>query len=164
MYCIDFSFFMDILVCFNSAFYDYDNDLVDNRKEIARNYMLGWFTIDLVAIIPFDILLENIANSSARDLNPLLRIARFGKLYKLVKLIRLFRMFKLIKVMKNKNNIVRKLNKVMDVNLGCERLFFILLIILMINHISACLYIILATMINDNNDDLDSINYTGTWL
>ena len=62
-------------------------------------------------------------------------------------------MFKLIKVMKNRNNIIRRLNKLMDINLGCERLFFIFLIILMINHISACLWIILATMINDNDND-----------
>ena len=160
---IDISFFLDILVCFNSAFYDFDNDLIDNRKEIAKNYLLGWFTIDIVAIIPFDVMLENIASAEARDFNPLLRIARFGKLYRLVKLIRLFRMFKLIKVMKNRNNIVKRLNKVMDISLGCERLFFILLIILMINHISACLWIILATMINDSDND-GNPNFKGTWL
>ena len=62
MYIIDVSFFLDILVTFNSAFYDIDQDLIDDRKEIAKNYLFGWFTIDLVAIIPFDILLENIAS------------------------------------------------------------------------------------------------------
>ena len=116
----------------------------------------------MVAIIPFEVLLNGIrgaASSGEGDLNPLIRIARFGKLYKLVKLIRLVRMLKIMKVMKNKNHVVKKLNKLMDLDLGCERLFFIFLIILMINHISACLWIILATMITE-----DDKNYAGTWL
>ena len=45
---------MDILVVFNTAYYDDDVDLVDDRKQIAKTYVKGWFTIDLLAIIPFD--------------------------------------------------------------------------------------------------------------
>jgi hypothetical protein len=162
MYAIDVSFLLDIIVTFNTAFYDQDNDLIDDRHTIAQSYLFGWFTIDLVAIIPFEVLLKGVQgqdSGDSGDLNPLIRIARFGKLYKLVKLIRLVRMLKIMKVMKNKNHVVKKLNKLMDLDLGCERLFFIFLIILMINHISACLWIILATMTTE-----DDTNYAGTWL
>ena len=161
MYAIDISFLLDIIVTFNTAFYDQDNDLIDDRHTIAQSYLFGWFTIDLVAIIPFEVLLKGLKTEeeTSGDLNPLIRIARFGKLYKLVKLIRLVRMLKIMKVMKNKNHVVKKLNKLMDLDLGCERLFFIFLIILMINHISACLWIILATMTTE-----DDTNYAGTWL
>ena len=159
MYTIDLSFLLDIIVTFNTAFYDQDNDLIDNRHTIAQSYLFGWFPIDLVAIVPFEVLLSGVQGAGDGDLNPLIRIARFGKLYKLVKLIRLVRMLKIMKVMKNKNHVVKKLNKLMDLDLGCERLFFIFLIILMINHISACLWIILATMLTD-----DDTNYAGTWL
>ena len=160
MYVIDVLFLIDIMVTFNTAFYDDDNDLIDQRCTIAQSYLLGWFSIDLVAIIPFEVLLKVVqSQGSGEDLNPLIRIARFGKLYKLVKLIRLVRMLKIMKVMKNKNHVVKKLNKLMDLDLGFERLFFIFLIILMIIHISACLWIILATMTTDNDT-----NYSGTWL
>jgi hypothetical protein len=68
-------------------------------------------------------------------------------------------MLKIMKVMKNKNHVVKKLNKLMDLDQGCERLFFIFLIILVINHISACLWIILANLITEDDE-----KYTGTWL
>lgn len=163
MYVIDVSFLLDIIVTFNTAFYDEDNDLIDDRHTIASSYLFGWFFIDLVAIIPFEVLLKSVddnqGNKEKNDLNPLIRIARFGKLYKLVKLIRLVRMLKIMKVFKNKNHIVKKINKLLELDQGCERLFFIFLVILMINHISACLWIILATMETD-----DEKNYSGTWL
>ena len=54
---IDGFFIIDILVIFNSAFYDDDTDLIDERKKIARNYLHGWFTIDILAIFPFDVIL-----------------------------------------------------------------------------------------------------------
>lgn len=33
-------------------------DIVDDRKEIAINYLKGWFLLDVMAVIPFDILFE----------------------------------------------------------------------------------------------------------
>ena len=38
-YCIDFLFLLDIIVIFNSAFYDEDVELIDDRKEIAVFYI-----------------------------------------------------------------------------------------------------------------------------
>ena len=53
-YIIDALFLIDILVIFNSAFYDEDVELIDDRKDIAISYIQGWFIVDLLAIIPFD--------------------------------------------------------------------------------------------------------------
>ena len=86
---------MDIFVIFNSAYYDNDVDIIDNRKTIAYNYIQGWFIVDVLAIVPFDKLIN------ANDYNQLARVARVGRLYKLVKLTRLFRMLKVVK-QKNK--------------------------------------------------------------
>ena len=49
----------------------------------------GWFMIDFLAIVPFDIILN------ATQFNSLARVARVGRLYKLVKLSRLFRFLKI---------------------------------------------------------------------
>jgi len=90
-YIIDALFFVDIIVIFNSAYYDDDVELIDDRKSIAIVYIQGWFIVDLLAIIPFDQIIN------AKDYNNLARVARFGRLYKLVKLTRLFRMLKVVK-------------------------------------------------------------------
>ena len=51
-------FAIDIVVIFNSAYYEDEIDLIDNRKKIACKYMKGWFTIDVLSVIPFDNLLN----------------------------------------------------------------------------------------------------------
>jgi hypothetical protein len=32
--------------------------MIDDRKVIALNYLKGWFIIDLVAILPFDLIMK----------------------------------------------------------------------------------------------------------
>jgi len=33
-------------------------DVDDDRWNIAKNYLKGWFLIDILAIIPFDVILK----------------------------------------------------------------------------------------------------------
>lgn len=58
-YFIDGMFLIDICINFNSAFYNNDYLVVEDRKKIARQYIFSWFLIDLLAIIPFDLFLQN---------------------------------------------------------------------------------------------------------
>ena len=51
---VDIFFGMDIIVVFLSAFYDEDFYIIDDLKDIARNYIFGWFILDICAITPFD--------------------------------------------------------------------------------------------------------------
>ena len=53
-YIIDSLFLIDIFVIFNTAYYNDDSEIIDDRKEIASAYARWWFMIDLLAIIPFD--------------------------------------------------------------------------------------------------------------
>lgn len=53
---IDVLFLLDMIVNFNCAFYDINYEIIETRKEIALNYLKGWFLIDLLAIIPFDLI------------------------------------------------------------------------------------------------------------
>lgn len=89
---IDAIFFIDILVIFNTATYDENMKIIVDRKIITKNYLTGWFTVDLLAIIPFDYILR-----SQNDMSSMLRVARVGKLYKLVKLTKLIRVLKMVK-------------------------------------------------------------------
>jgi hypothetical protein len=57
-YVIDVLFLFDIIIIFNTAFYDDEIELIDSRKVIFWTYFKGWFFIDLFSCIPFDDLLD----------------------------------------------------------------------------------------------------------
>ena len=88
-------FALDIFVAFNSAFYDEDYKVIDDRKIIARTYLKGWFLIDFFAIIPFEFLFKSLTNLG--EYNGIIKIIRLAKIYKLIKLTRLIKMFKMFK-------------------------------------------------------------------
>lgn len=71
---IDFLFFIDILVCFNAETMTDEFELISDRKQITINYLKGWFFIDTVSIIPFELFLQG------DKYNKLVRIARIGRL------------------------------------------------------------------------------------
>ena len=54
---IDIIFIIDIFVTFFSAYYEYDDQLIDDRKQIAISYAQGWLLIDLASVFPFELLL-----------------------------------------------------------------------------------------------------------
>lgn len=56
-YSIDALFLIDIIIIFNTAFYDEDFAIIEDRGTIAKEYLMGWFLIDLVAILPFELLI-----------------------------------------------------------------------------------------------------------
>lgn len=51
---IDFLFLIDMILCFMAAYYTEDFELVEDRKIIAKSYLMGWFMIDFLAIFPFE--------------------------------------------------------------------------------------------------------------
>ena len=54
-YSIDCFFFIDILVNFNSAYIDESYEVIDDRKKIAKSYIVSWFLIDFLSIVPFEL-------------------------------------------------------------------------------------------------------------
>lgn len=53
---IDIVFFIDVFVVFFSATENNFHEVCDDRKKIAINYLKGWFTIDVLSIVPFSLL------------------------------------------------------------------------------------------------------------
>ena len=90
---VDAGFGLDILVNFNSAYEDKDLTLHTSRKQIADNYLRTWFFIDLIATVPFNLIMDqnNISETSLKG------GFRAFRLYKLMKLTRLLRILKVIK-------------------------------------------------------------------
>jgi hypothetical protein len=54
---IDIIFGIDIIVIFNTAYLDVDFMLIHDRSVLATNYLKGWFSIDIIAILPFEIVM-----------------------------------------------------------------------------------------------------------
>ena len=49
-------FFIDIILIFNTVFYNQDYEQIHTRKGIASEYIKGWFIIDFICCIPFDLI------------------------------------------------------------------------------------------------------------
>lgn len=154
---IDIFFITDIFVSFFSATENEYNEVTDDRKKIAIEYIKGWFTIDLLSIIPFDLFTSG---GQGSDVNNIVRIAKFGRLYKLIKLTKLLR---LIRIIKNQKVLMNYIHYVFRVSAGIKRLIFFFLIFMVLCHIGTCLWLMTADF-NSDSDDTTALLYEGTWL
>ena len=96
----DIIFAIDLILTFFTSISD-ENKVyeITDKKVIAREYLKGWFWIDLISIVPLDAIL--IADENKATI--LARFAKIGKLYKLIRMVRLAKVFKLLK---SKNTVV----------------------------------------------------------
>lgn len=118
---------------------------MDNPKDIARNYIFGWFLLDTLAITPFDKLTPSEDDeSTSGNANQLVRIAKLGRMQKLIKLTRLIR---IIKVVKNQKSMLQQIKNILGA--GFERLCFFILASLMVCHIFACLWVFFSQMFDE---------------
>jgi hypothetical protein len=142
---VDGCFFIDILVIFNSAYYNEDYELIESRKKIAIKYLKSWFMIDLISILPVEYMLR----IDSLKYNELLRIVRIGRMYKLVKLTRLIR---ILKFGKSKSKFIYFITVYLKISQGFQRLFLFLCGFFLTCHIVSCLWVVSAQMA-ENLDD-----------
>lgn len=50
---------VDIVINFRTTYVNHNDEVVSHPGKIALHYLRGWFLIDVVAAIPFDLLLVN---------------------------------------------------------------------------------------------------------
>lgn len=56
-YIVDVMFIVDIFINFRTTFVDVNEEVVSDPCRIAVHYVKGWFVIDLLAAIPFELLI-----------------------------------------------------------------------------------------------------------
>lgn len=56
-YIVDVMFIIDIFINFRTTFVDANDFVVSDPCLVAINYMKGWFVVDLLAAIPFELLI-----------------------------------------------------------------------------------------------------------
>lgn len=54
---VDIMFIIDILINFRTTYVNQNEEVVSHPAKIAIHYFKGWFLIDMVAAIPFDLLI-----------------------------------------------------------------------------------------------------------
>ena len=93
-YTVDVLFGVDIIINFFSG-YELPNNRVEIRlKQIVKNYLTGWFLLDLLATFPTQVFLSSEENNGV---NKLARLAKIPRLYRLFRVLRIFKIFKLFK-------------------------------------------------------------------
>lgn len=88
---VDAFFLTDIALNFRTSYIDADECLVVSGKRIAKHYLRGWFTLDFVSSVPWDIV--------SAGLLPGLQPARLLKIGKIAKVLKLLRVGKVIKIL-----------------------------------------------------------------
>ena len=145
----DISFGVDMVLTFITAYVNTETGkLVDDHKQIAKNYLLSWFIVDLISIFPIEPIINALSKSQTLKINSLARIARISKLYKMA---RLFRLSKLGKILQKKKQRPSNLNTELKLREGKERLVFTALIFIFFIHITACLWLVTAQYKPDHN-------------
>jgi hypothetical protein len=139
---IDSLFLIDIILSFISAYYTDEYELIEDRWVIARNYIFTWFIIDVLAIIPFELIFSATSGeTSSSNMNDMIRLARLGRLYKIVRLLRLFR---ILKLGKSSGEFLKQIKDYLKISPGAQRLMIFVVVFAMICHVVACVWIILA--------------------
>ena len=143
-YCIDIIYVIDLITEFFRSYYNFEEILVNKKIEICKNYMNGWFLIDLIEAIPFYIILHIMENDCKS--NTLYQSKYNGDFNKLKYILLIFKTFKIFKVIsKNKTlNKIEELLEEIDFLLINENVFFTILLLFISIHISACLFIFLG--------------------
>ena len=57
---------VDIVINFRTTYVNHNDEVVSHPAKIALHYLRGWFIIDVVAAIPFDLLLVTDENEEVR--------------------------------------------------------------------------------------------------
>ena len=146
---VDISFGIDMVLTFMTSYNNASTGkLVDDHKQIAKNYILSWFFIDLVSIFPIELIINAVRQSQTQKINSLARISRIGKLYKIARFFRLAKLAKLLKKKKRKSN---DLNTELKLREGKERLMLTALVFLFFIHLSACFWLMTSQYKSEYN-------------
>ncbi|XP_061441923.1 potassium voltage-gated channel subfamily H member 2 isoform X2 [Rhineura floridana] len=119
---VDIMFIIDILINFRTTYVNSNEEVVSHPAKIAIHYFKGWFLIDMVAAIPFDLLIFGSGSEETTTLIGLLKTAR---------LLRLVR-------------VARKLDRYSEY--GAAVLFLLMCTFALIAHWLACIWYAIGNM------------------
>lgn len=123
---IDVLFFLDIMITFNSTYYNAHGELVTDRRTIGTNYLKTYFVLDVLAILPFSLIVED-------------RSSKYQDYFKLTRLPRLYRLIKIIRKTLKKDY-TEILQDLFQINSIVVRVIKFLITVLICVHIMGCFW------------------------
>ncbi|XP_042164121.1 potassium voltage-gated channel subfamily H member 2-like isoform X1 [Oncorhynchus tshawytscha] len=81
---VDIMFIVDIIINFRTTYVNNNDEVVSQSQRIAVHYFKGWFLIDMVAAIPFDLLIYR----SGEETTTLIGLLKTARLLRLVRVAR----------------------------------------------------------------------------
>ncbi|VIO92202.1 potassium voltage-gated channel subfamily H member 6, putative [Brugia malayi] len=82
---VDIMFIVDIIINFRTTYVNENDEVVSHPGKIAIHYFKGWFIIDMIAAVPFDLLLVNTNSDETTTLIGLLKTARLLRLVRVAR-------------------------------------------------------------------------------
>ncbi|XP_069490230.1 voltage-gated inwardly rectifying potassium channel KCNH6 isoform X3 [Ambystoma mexicanum] len=82
---VDIMFIVDIIINFRTTYVNVNDEVVSHPGKIAIHYFKGWFLIDMVAAIPFDLLIFRTGSDETTTLIGLLKTARLLRLVRVAR-------------------------------------------------------------------------------
>ncbi|CAH2302777.1 potassium voltage-gated channel subfamily H member 6 [Pelobates cultripes] len=82
---VDIMFIVDIIINFRTTYVNTNDEVVSHPGKIAIHYFKGWFLIDMVAAIPFDLLIYRTGSDETTTLIGLLKTARLLRLVRVAR-------------------------------------------------------------------------------
>uniref|UniRef100_A0A8C9PQB8 Potassium voltage-gated channel subfamily H member 6 n=1 Tax=Spermophilus dauricus TaxID=99837 RepID=A0A8C9PQB8_SPEDA len=82
---VDIMFVVDIIINFRTTYVNTNDEVVSHPRRIAIHYFKGWFLIDMVAAIPFDLLIFRTGSDETTTLIGLLKTARLLRLVRVAR-------------------------------------------------------------------------------
>ena len=103
---IDVTFILDLILNFRTTYINSDGKEVTKGNEIACNYLHGWFWIDFISSIPFDLIVSYALGISDYQSNEIgnvqvsktLKISKSARISKLSKIARVLKLTKLVRL------------------------------------------------------------------
>ncbi|XP_043911143.1 potassium voltage-gated channel subfamily H member 6 isoform X2 [Protopterus annectens] len=84
-FIVDIMFIIDIIINFRTTYVNSNDEVVSHPWKIAVHYFKGWFLIDMVAAIPFDLLIFRSGSDETTTLIGLLKTARLLRLVRVAR-------------------------------------------------------------------------------
>ena len=133
--------------------------LVHDRKRIALRYVKGWFLLDLISTVPFDLLAlvinEGDVSSSSAAVTP---GEDSTQKLKLIRIVRLLRLLKLLRILRA-SRVFMRLESRISISYALLNIVKFLMLMFVFSHWSACLWALVGSL-----QDQTEVTWITKWM
>ena len=134
---VDLCFYVDIVINFFTG-YDKGFEVVMDRAQIVRHYLRGWFAIDIVATVPWDLLWEVAAKQSGDSGS--------SNLIQFVRLVKILRMARA-------SRLIMRITASWTINTTYIRVAVFMLYVALSCHLLACFFFLVPDIVECEQDE-----------